>query len=79
MWEGFARDPVTTQYTEADVTTLRYLATEWEPMAHSERRMLMDRLGLSAKGRRDLRWRTQLEAEQQREAAAKIRKLRVAS
>jgi hypothetical protein len=70
-------DPITTQYNAADMAAAMYLAREWALMAHPERRMMMDRLGLSPKARRDLRWRTQLEAEQQRQATAKVRKLRV--
>ena len=74
---GWRSDPLTTQYNEADLVAMDYLATEWVMLPYPERRQLMDRLGLNPKARRDLRWRTQLEAEQQREAVAQVRKLRV--
>ena len=70
-------DPLTTQYNDADLAAMDYLATEWVALPYPERRQMMDRLGLNPKARRDLRWRTQLEAEQQREAVAKVRKLRI--
>lgn len=77
FWALWRQDPITTQYEHGDMAAVMYLAKEWALMQHPERRMLMDRLGLSPKARRDLRWRTQLEAEQQREAVAKVRRLRV--
>ena len=79
MWDGWRQDPITSEYTEGDIRMALYLAREWALMTHAERRQLLVALGMTPKGRRDLRFRTQKEAEQQREAVAKVKQLRIAS
>lgn len=59
MWEAWRSDPVTAQWSIADVAyakaTIRMLdAGKTKP---SEIRLRMDGLGLTPKGKRDLRWR----------------------
>lgn len=59
-WEAWRRDPVTAQWSEADVeyaldTILMHHASFMSKA--SEIRLRMDALGLTPKGKRDLRWR----------------------
>src|SRR5882672_3647542 len=75
LWNGWRADSLTSQYTAADVAYIFDLADQFDELAEATQTARMDRLGLTPKGRRELRWRTQQEAEQQREAVAKIRKL----
>lgn len=70
-WESWRKDPVTSQYTVADISyaldTIR-LHNEMTPSSANEVRLRMDALGLTPKGKRDLRWRvseTKAEPEQQ--------------
>jgi hypothetical protein len=59
-WAAWQRDPVTVMYTPADVAyaldTIR-LYDVMTPSSASEVRLRMDSLGLTPKGKRDLRWR----------------------
>ena len=59
-WSVWRSDPVTSQYGPADVYAVRQLALlmETENPAPNELRLRMDGLGLTPKGKRDLRWRT---------------------
>jgi len=66
-WAAWRRDPATTQYGPAEVAAALELAwlhtdsiVDGEPKA-SEIRLRMDGLGLTAKGKRDLRWRAPTE------------------
>jgi len=80
FWEAWRKDPITSQYRETDIAAAVDLATQWATLAHAEQRLRWTQLGLTPAGRRALRWRTQLEAKEQREAVEKakqIRKLRV--
>jgi hypothetical protein len=68
-WEAWRQDPATTQYTSADVNfaleTIR-LQEECARGRHSlagEIRLRMDGLGLTPKGKRNLRWRVAGPAE----------------
>jgi hypothetical protein len=61
-WDAWAQDPATGQYTAADIAACVELAYLMEGMVRgeekpSEVRLRMDGLGLTAKGKRDLRWR----------------------
>lgn len=60
VWEAWRADPVTSQYTVADIAyaldTIRLHAV-MTPASASEIRLRMDALGLTPKGKRDLRWR----------------------
>lgn len=61
-WKAWREDPVTSQYGPAEIQNaidLAFLYEDWvrgvgEP---NEVRQWLDRLGLNAKGKRDLRWR----------------------
>ncbi len=57
MWEGWRKDPVTSQYTDADLVAIRELAERFYDLKDNEQRLRMDELGLTPKGKRDLRWR----------------------
>ena len=60
MWEAWRQDPVTAQWSPADVAfafdTIKLHAQMTSSNA-AEIRLRMDRLGLTPKGKRDLRWR----------------------
>lgn len=62
-WDSWWRDPASTQWTEADkgaVVELAYVHHELamgKLSAAAEVRLRMDLLGLTQKGKRDLRWR----------------------
>ena len=80
LWEAIRSDPVSSQYTEADVQMLKETMRVWRRLLPHEQRLRMEMFGITPKGRRALRFRTQLEARQQQEAVAKnaeIRRLRV--
>jgi len=79
LWDSWRQDPVTSQYGPADVGAILLLARQWALLKENEQRYRMDGLGLTPKGKRDLRWRTPREAEQQREAVEKVKQLRIAS
>jgi hypothetical protein len=60
-WEAWRRDPVSAQWTPSDVDyaiDTIYLHHGMTPNSASEVRLRMDALGLTPKGKRDLRWRT---------------------
>lgn len=59
-WKAWWRDPAATQWTPADVDNVLYLAELFNLGAvaiANELRLRMDGLGLTQKGKRDLRWR----------------------
>ena len=63
-WAAWTADPVTSQYSAADIQAaidLAYTYEQWvdkpTPGISSEMRQRQDRLGLNPKGKRDLRWR----------------------
>lgn len=69
-WDAWRRDPATTQYTPADVAyalqTIRLVElSHAKPTAAllEQIRLRMDALGLTAKGKRYLRWRVAEPAE----------------
>jgi hypothetical protein len=65
-WDAWRRDPATTQYTPADVAyaldTIRLIEARADSLA-GEIRLRSDGLGLTAKGKRNLRWRMAEPAE----------------
>jgi hypothetical protein len=69
-----AQSPVTSQYGPEDIAAACYLAEAFHSLSDASRLSLMDRLGLTPKGKRDLRWRTPAEVgdggEAGREGAA---------
>jgi len=64
-WAAWKADPATTQYASADIQNAIDLAYLYEEFARGnvklapEIRLRLDGLGLTAKGKRDLRWRLQ--------------------
>jgi hypothetical protein len=71
-WTAWRRDPVTAQYSEADIAyaldTIRLHALVAEkPQLAAEVRLRMDALGLTPKGKRDLRWRIGREEAQKQQ------------
>jgi hypothetical protein len=80
LWNAIRKDPVSSQYTDADIGLLRETMANWERLLPHEQRLRMEMFGISPKGRRALRFRTALEARQQEQAVAKnaeVRRLRV--
>jgi hypothetical protein len=80
MWDAWRSSAVTTQYGPEDIATICYLAESFNSLTDAVRMNTLDRLGLTPKGKRDLRWRSPLEAKQQAEAnekTAQLRRLRV--
>lgn len=77
-WDAWRRDPVSAQWSPSDVAyaldTIR-LHNEMKPSSASEVRLRMDALGLTPKGKRDLRWRIAEKAKDER-PMAQVRKLR---
>lgn len=78
MWSAWRQDPVTTQYGPADIAAIKELARQYEALPPNEQRLRMDGLGLTPKGKRDLRWRTPAEvATLAAQPLAQVRRLRV--
>lgn len=85
-WSAWRKDPATTQYGPAEVASAIELAWVFDAAVRgrekmSEVRLREDRLGLSSKGKRDLRWRAPTETVAQEEPAeqkplAPVRRLR---
>jgi hypothetical protein len=75
-WMAWRRDPVTTQWGPADVQYARELARLYDKLPYHEQRLRMGELGLSPKGKRDLRWRTPEEVKTIAEQAP-VKRLRV--
>jgi hypothetical protein len=57
LWKAWREDPVTSQYSSSEVAAVRELARLYDELAPNEQRLRMDGLGLTPKGKRDLRWR----------------------
>jgi hypothetical protein len=79
MWEAWRSSPVTSQYGPEDVAACCYLGERFHSLPDSSRLALMDKLGLTPKGKRDLRWRTPAEVrtiDKQAQTPARARKLR---
>lgn len=87
-WAAWRQDPVTAQWSSSDVAyaldTIR-LYEQMTPSSANEVRIRMDGLGLTPKGKRDLRWRIPASAEvvpleaarpQRKSAAERMRELR---
>jgi hypothetical protein len=76
-WRAWAQDPVTTQWGPADVFAAKELARRYDELLPSEQRLRMCELGLTPKGKRDLRWRTPAEVKTLAEQPAPVKRLRV--
>lgn len=79
MWNAWRESPVTSQYGPEDIAAICYLAEAFHSLSDPSRLTLMDRLGLTPKGKRDLRWRTPAEVAtiHKAEAQAPVKRLRV--
>ena len=65
-WDAWRRDPVSAQWSESDISYARdtiRLHAAMTPTTASEVRLRMDALGLTPKGKRDLRWRIKSEVD----------------
>lgn len=63
LWNAWREDAVTSQYGAADLAAVYELAEQFELLKPNEQRLRMDGLGLTPKGKRDLRWRTPAEVQ----------------
>src|SRR5262249_22097253 len=77
LWNGWRSDPVTSQYGPADIEAIVELGIHWAEMTFADQDRRMDKLGLTPKGKRDLRWRTPNEVKTIKAAEAKVRELRI--
>ena len=79
LWNAWRADPVTATYSPADVLALKQLCVRFSELQDSEQRLRMDGLGLTPKGKRDLRLRLAPEAEAgaAQRPLAEVRRLRV--
>jgi hypothetical protein len=57
LWVAWREDPVSGSWSKADVAAVYELADQFENLAANEQRLRMDGLGLTPKGKRDLRLR----------------------
>jgi hypothetical protein len=70
-WNAWRSSPVTSQYGPEDIDAIEDLAREWAEMTYADRDRRLDKLGLTPKGKRDLRWRTPNEVKTIKKQAAK--------
>ena len=75
-WRAWRRDPVTTQWSPADIFAAKELCRLYDKLGSSEWRARTNDLGLSPRGRRDLRWRSPEEAKTHAEQAP-VKRLRL--
>jgi hypothetical protein len=90
LWRAWRDDPVTSQWSQADIAAAIDVAIEYDhwvkrdkgytqPAILSSIYRRQDRLGLTPGGKRDLRWRTPNEVETLKEAErkpAEVRRIR---
>src|SRR5262245_24980198 len=80
IWDLWRVDPVTSQWSPADIATALELGATWHTLKPEHRLRVQTYLGLNARGRRDLRWRNPTEtlrAEEANAKAAEVRRLRI--
>lgn len=77
LWNAWRADAVTSQYGAADLAAVFELAEQFEELKPNEQRLRMDGLGLTPKGKRDLRWRTPAEVKTIAKQSARVSRLRV--
>jgi hypothetical protein len=70
LWEAWMWSPVTLLYGRDDIAYICELGHRYALMKDAEQRVRMDALGLTPKGKRDLRLRTPLDREMQEKAVA---------
>jgi hypothetical protein len=78
MWDGWRMSAVTSQYDVEDIELIEELARNFYDLGESTRLRMIDSLGLSPKGKRDLRWRTPnevktIKAAEQRASVHRLR------
>jgi hypothetical protein len=72
LWVAWRSDAVSSAWSPADVAAVYELASCFEDLLPAEQRLRMDGLGLTPKGKRDLRYRyAEVEAEGPKLAAVK--------
>ncbi len=71
MWEAWRNSPVTAQYGVEDIAAIEELAASFYLLPPAQRFAMMDKLGLTPKGKRDLRWRTPNEVKTIKKAEEK--------
>jgi len=78
MWDAWRQDAVTSQWSASDIAYARDTIERFERNAPAnELRLRMDGLGLTPKGKRDLRWRTgTVVPKAQKPKLAGVRRLR---
>ena len=76
-WRYWRQDPVTSQYGPADIHAILELARWYDIMDFAEQRRRMNELGLTPKGKRDLRWRTPAEVKTLAEQKTPVRRLHI--
>lgn len=57
LWRAWRKSPESAQWSAVDVAYAIELAARFEKLPPHEQRLRMDSLGLTPKGKRDLRWR----------------------
>lgn len=78
MWDLWRSDPVTSQWSPADLALALELGERYWRFKDGDRLRIITILGLNAKGRRDLRWRMPEEAKAiERTQTAEVRRLRI--
>jgi hypothetical protein len=82
MWEAWRISPVTSQYGPEDIAAIEELAEHFYALTPADQDRRMNALGLTPKGKRDLRWRTPNEVKTLKKAeekASPVRRLRALS
>jgi hypothetical protein len=78
MWNAWRNCGPATQWGDEDIEAVYELARVWADLAYADQDRRMNQLGLTPKGKRDLRWRTPNEVKTIRKAEEKanVTKLR---
>jgi len=71
MWEAWRNSPVTSQYGPEDIAAIEELAARFYLLTYADQDRRMNALGLTPKGKRDLRWRTPNEVKTIKKQAEK--------
>jgi hypothetical protein len=71
MWNAWRQDPITSQYGESDIASAVWLAEEFRDLPPAQCVSLMDKLGMTPYGKRNLRWRTPNEVKTIKKQAEK--------
>jgi len=77
MWEAWRISPVTSQYGPEDIAAIEELGRRFYALTPADQDRRMNQLGLTPKGKRDLRWRTPNEVKTIRKAEEKANVLKL--